>query len=70
MFNESGCTECRQAWHSANRSGVLEQVVRANYERQASLYRCKVCGGYWEDPNGNFPAGITAAEAAQFYGIA
>jgi len=72
MFNESGCEECRKAWAyggSVKREDVLNQIVRVNYERQASLYRCKICGGYWEDPNGNYPTGISAEEAKEFYGV-
>lgn len=72
MFNDSGCEQCRTAWsHPFKKTGadILEQIVRINYERQASLYRCKKCGGYWEDPNGNYPTGISHEEAREFYDV-
>jgi uncharacterized protein with PIN domain len=72
MFNDAGCEQCRKAWShpfGIKREDILEQIVRVNYKRQASLYRCKKCGGYWEDPNGNYPTGISPAEATEFYGV-
>lgn len=71
MFNESGCEECRDAWGIPNRKGwdaTIEGTGRINMERQAELYRCRKCGQFWEDPNGNHPCGITNEEARKYYG--
>jgi hypothetical protein len=72
MFDSAGCELCRKAWafpFGIKRENILEQASRVNIERQAVLYRCKKCGGFWEDPNGNYPTGLSGSEAKEFYGV-
>jgi hypothetical protein len=72
VFESAGCELCRKAWafpSRTSREDMLEQASRVNYARQAVLYRCKKCRGFWEDPNGNYPMGLTESEAKEFYGV-
>ena len=69
MFDETGCEKCRTEWAYPVRDAdkVLQDLRKSNSERQARLFRCSVCGSYWEDQNGNFPCGISAEAAQRYY---
>ena len=69
MFDETGCEKCRREWAYPVRSEerVLEDLRKTNLERQARLFRCSACGALWEDPNGNFPTGISREAAERYY---
>lgn len=69
MFNESGCESCRKAWSGSSGKDALEDLFKVNYVRQATLFRCKKCGGFWENRNGNYPTGLSHIEARELYGI-
>lgn len=69
MFEETGCKHCRNAWTYANRESILVRLGKDNYERQARLHSCSICGTYWEEPNGSYPVYISEADAKQYYGV-
>lgn len=43
--NDPGCDVCRQQWASGRRP----EEVAENITTHTRLFRCAVCGSYWEE---------------------
>lgn len=43
--NDPGCAVCRQQWASGRRP----EEIALNITLHTRLYRCVVCGSYWEE---------------------
>ena len=70
MFEDTGCENCRDAWVSGvNRDKILIEIGDTNFDRQARLNQCSVCGAYWEDNNGSYPSGLSKQDAKKYYKI-
>jgi hypothetical protein len=61
-WNEKGCSVCRQQWMFGERP---EQLA-VNSELHTRLYRCSVCGIYWEE-NERYADVITQAAVLSDY---
>lgn len=44
-WEEKGCEVCRQQW----RAGERPMQLAVNIELHTRLYRCSICGTYWEE---------------------
>ncbi|RZU64134.1 hypothetical protein EV379_0428 [Microterricola gilva] len=60
-WEEQGCEVCRQQWMSGDRP----QYLATNIERHTTLFRCVVCGSYWEDRE-RYAVEVTKSEAALY----
>lgn len=73
VWNTFGCSECRDAWASLAKNvdrTVIEEVRLATPLVNATLFKCKACGGFWEEFAGcKGPEYIPALEAKRRYGI-
>ena len=61
-WDEQGCTVCREQWMSGERPHYLSM----NVERNTKLYKCSVCGNYWEERE-RYAVQVTKVEAAENY---
>jgi hypothetical protein len=61
-WKEKGCAVCRQQWMAGQRP---EQLT-INIELHTRLYRCSVCGSYWEE-NERYADVITEATVLSDY---
>ena len=65
-WEKQGCAECRKAWSvSAGSDPQLERLGTSMY-RHAHLFRCRVCGAYWEECE-RYAHQIPEAEAKVFF---
>jgi len=44
-FDEQGCPVCREQWLTGSRPAFLALSI----ELHTRLFRCEVCGSYWEE---------------------
>jgi hypothetical protein len=59
LFLESGCDRCRSHWQSwSDQPKLLGQSI----EYKCLVYRCEVCGTYWEEGL-DYPSAIDPEEA-------
>lgn len=64
-WKNKGCAVCRQQWMSGERP---EQLAM-NIALHTRLYRCSVCGSYWEENERYADVISTAAVISDYPGV-